>query len=134
MKMTLEKVEAKLLPLGFVKIPNEPEDGIEILGTYGFNYCSHCKRGDCIISIFRQEEDTSLDCLEYQIITENMIMLGGGQGGSFQGQAPRNTFSANQPAGEEQPFAGAEPIIDIDSPTGGNNPDEEEIRVENIPF
>lgn len=70
--MTLEKVEAKLLPLGFVKIPNEPEDGIEILGTYGFNYCSHCKRGDCIISIFRQEEDTSLDCLEYQIITENM--------------------------------------------------------------
>jgi single-strand DNA-binding protein len=69
-----------------------------------------------------------------EIITENMIMLGGGQGGTFQAQAPKNNFSANRPASDEQPFGSSEPIIDIDSPSDSGNPEEEEIRVENIPF
>jgi single-strand DNA-binding protein len=66
-----------------------------------------------------------------EIIAENMIMLGsgGGQGGSSFG-------GGNQaPMPDEQPSMGSEPTIDIDTPTGGGSDyNEEEIKVENIPF
>lgn len=69
-----------------------------------------------------------------EIVAENMIMLdriGGNAGGSNYGSASSN----RPPMPEEQPSMGNEPIIDIDQPVGGgNNPDEEEIEVENIPF
>ncbi|HTX87318.1 MAG TPA: single-stranded DNA-binding protein [Candidatus Nanoarchaeia archaeon] len=74
-----------------------------------------------------------------EIVAENMIMLspksssysGGQSGGNY---APRAAAPA---MGNEQPFVPSEPIIDIDSPAAGGNdgaPEEEEIRVENIPF
>jgi single-strand DNA-binding protein len=74
-----------------------------------------------------------------EIVAENMIMLspkGGYSGGQSSGSnyAPR---AAAAPMGGEQPFAPSEPIIDIDAPVVGGNggaPEEEEIRVENIPF
>ncbi|MDD5528384.1 MAG: single-stranded DNA-binding protein [Patescibacteria group bacterium] len=75
-----------------------------------------------------------------EIIAENMIILtpknsSGYSGGQSSGNnyAPRAAAAPSQ----EQPFASNEPIIDIDSPsTGGNSgaAEEEEIRVENIPF
>jgi len=77
-----------------------------------------------------------------EIIAENMIMLspnqGGGQGGYSANQAPRSNYAPRAAApSHEQPYSN-EPIIDIDNPmSGGNNngaPEEEEIRVENIPF
>jgi single-strand DNA-binding protein len=62
-----------------------------------------------------------------EIVTENMIMLdskgGGGMGG---GQ-----FGANN--NYAQPSAAAEPTIDQDTPVS-SGPEEEEIKVENIPF
>ncbi|MCG2695744.1 single-stranded DNA-binding protein [Candidatus Parcubacteria bacterium] len=67
-----------------------------------------------------------------EIIAENMIMLGGaGQGGQSSAQADQ------PPTPEEQPSVSSEPIINIDEPTEGSadeNPAEEEIKVENIPF
>ena len=67
-----------------------------------------------------------------EIIAENMIMLGGaGQGGQSSAQ------SNQPPAPEEQPAVSNEPVINIDEPTEGSadeNPAEEEIKVENIPF
>ena len=76
-----------------------------------------------------------------EIIAENMIMLSpksssGYSGGQSYGQnyAPR----AAAPAGNEQPFVPSEPVIDIDSPSMPEShdgaDDQEEIRVENIPF
>jgi len=74
-----------------------------------------------------------------EIVCENMIMLSSNQSGASgnsYGQASNRGYAPSRPAvsGGEQPF-GNEPIIDIDS-QGGNNsaPEEEEIRVENIPF
>ena len=62
-----------------------------------------------------------------EIIAENMIMLdraganaSGGQFGQGQGQAP-------------MPSAPQEPVINIDE-NGDNNTQEDEIKVENIPF
>lgn len=60
-----------------------------------------------------------------EIIAENMIMLDKvGPGGSFTRR-------------EEQPPMPAEPVIDVNSEpleSSSANPEEEEIRVENIPF
>jgi single-strand DNA-binding protein len=74
-----------------------------------------------------------------EIVAENMIMLSsnpsGGSGYSG-GQAANRSYAPSRPAAhvDEQPF-GNEPVIDIDNPAGGNSaPEEEEIRVENIPF
>jgi single-strand DNA-binding protein len=77
-----------------------------------------------------------------EIVAENMIMLSSNQSGYSGGQsASRGNYAPARPAAsvEEQPFGGNEPIIDIDSPAGesGHNnssPEEEEIRVESIPF
>jgi|WetSurMetagenome_2_1015567.scaffolds.fasta_scaffold566217_1 single-strand DNA-binding protein len=75
-----------------------------------------------------------------EIVAENMIMLSSnpaGQGGYSGGQyGNRNNSSASHPSApsEEQPF-GNEPVIDIDAPSGVSGAaEEEEIRVENIPF
>jgi single-strand DNA-binding protein len=74
-----------------------------------------------------------------EIVAENMIMLSakGSEGGYSANAAPRNNYAPRAAApAHEQPYSN-EPIIDIDNPmSGGNNsgPDEEEIRVENIPF
>ena len=58
-----------------------------------------------------------------EIVAENMIMLDskGGGGGSFQGQ--------NQGQAQGQAPAASEPVINIDE-----EPKEDEIQVENIPF
>jgi single-strand DNA-binding protein len=61
-----------------------------------------------------------------EIVMENMIML---DRAGATGPAPRfnNTPMPSEPMGE--------PVIDIDEPMGGEqNPEEEEIKVENIPF
>jgi single-strand DNA-binding protein len=61
-----------------------------------------------------------------EIVMENMIML---DRAGATGPATRfnNTPMPSEPMGE--------PVIDIDEPMGGEqNPDEEEIKVENIPF
>jgi single-strand DNA-binding protein len=57
-----------------------------------------------------------------EIVAENMIMLDskGGSGGSFNKD-------------EQAPMPADEPIIDVNDAMGGAN-DEEEIKVENIPF
>lgn len=57
-----------------------------------------------------------------EIIAENMIMLDRLSAGS-------NSVSANHP-----PMPSEEPIINSDMPVSGQGADEEEIRVENIPF
>lgn len=68
-----------------------------------------------------------------EIIAENMIMLdraSGGQGASSFGRG-------NQaPAPDEQPSYNNEPVIDSETPAGSGASDynEEEIKVENIPF
>ncbi len=68
-----------------------------------------------------------------EIVAENMIMLGSSgssQGGNFsrQGQGqPANNYEQPAPQGNE-------PVIDVDSPVNGQSNDEEEIKVENIPF
>ncbi len=81
-----------------------------------------------------------------EIITENMIMLGGGAGaGAGQFQAPGS--SAQTPSDFSQsPAPEAEPVINVENPveeipnTQGENTNEtnetneEEIKVENIPF
>jgi len=65
-----------------------------------------------------------------EIIAENMIMLGSKGsstgGGNFSAPAPQNST--------EQPSAGNEPVIDAETPVGGDSVAEEEIKVENIPF
>jgi single-strand DNA-binding protein len=74
-----------------------------------------------------------------EIVAENMIMLSSnpaGQSGGSYGQSANRNYAPSRPAAPayEQPF-GNEPVIDIDSQAGNNSaPDEEEIRVENIPF
>ena len=47
-------------------------------------------------------------------------------GGNFSAPAPQNST--------EQPSAGNEPVIDAETPVGGDSVAEEEIKVENIPF
>lgn len=83
-----------------------------------------------------------------EIVAENMIMLssnaGGAGAGTWQNQAPRSNNYVPRPAAsapaEEQPFPSSEPVIDIDNPVygpvagGHQGPEEEEIKVENIPF
>jgi len=70
-----------------------------------------------------------------EIVADNMIMLdraGGGNVAQQNNQAPTPT--------EQQTHSQNEPVIDINEPVtsinNGNNdePDEEEIKVENIPF
>jgi single-strand DNA-binding protein len=76
-----------------------------------------------------------------EIIAENMIMLSsnsGGQGGYSGGQGAKGNYAPRAAApSHEQPYSN-EPIIDIDNPMSGGHhdgaPEEEEIRVENIPF
>jgi single-strand DNA-binding protein len=76
-----------------------------------------------------------------EIVAENMIMLSSNPSGYSGAPAAGRNYAPSRPAApvEEQPFAPAEPIIDIDSPAGepgpsDGAPEEEEIRVENIPF
>lgn len=67
-----------------------------------------------------------------EIVAENMIMLGssgGGQGGGYGSSQGRPANNYDQPAVQN-----SEPVIDVDSPSNGQNNDEEEIKVENIPF
>lgn len=59
-----------------------------------------------------------------EIVAENMIMLDRAGGA---GNASPAT-SAEAPAPQE------EPVIDSNEPVGGENSDEEDIKVENIPF
>lgn len=59
-----------------------------------------------------------------EIVAENMIMLD---------RAGANSSSMS--AGNEPPTPNSEPVINVnESSVGENNPDEEEIKVENIPF
>jgi single stranded DNA-binding protein (ssb) len=72
-----------------------------------------------------------------EIVAENMIMLSPKSSSGYSG-APAGNYAPRAAAPvQEQPFAN-EPIIDIDAPMSGGNssgaPEEEEIRVENIPF
>jgi single-strand DNA-binding protein len=79
-----------------------------------------------------------------EIVAENMIMLSSNPAGYQGGQSAGSNYAPRAAAAPvmEQPFAPSEPVIDIDSPAGesavggGNDgaPEEEEIRVENIPF
>jgi single-strand DNA-binding protein len=89
-----------------------------------------------------QDKNTGAKMYRTEIIAENMIMLSSSQGGAgnfSQGQSsPRGNFNVPRPGNSyEQPGQSSEPVIDIDSPTYnpvGANGDEEEIKVENIPF
>lgn len=69
-----------------------------------------------------------------EIVAENMIMLGGGpsSGGSQGG----GSYSQGQPSDnyEQSSQRSNEPVINVDSPEKGQSNDEEEIKVENIPF
>lgn len=73
-----------------------------------------------------------------EIVAENMIMLSPKGGSSGYSGAPAGGYAPRAAAPSvEQPFAPSEPVIDIDAPAAGGNdgaPEEEEIRVENIPF
>ena len=66
-----------------------------------------------------------------EIVTENMIMLDRAGGSSTTG-AGANSYQAPT----QQPAPEGEPVINIDEPTTGgeNATDEDEIKVENIPF
>ncbi|MDD5071293.1 MAG: single-stranded DNA-binding protein [Patescibacteria group bacterium] len=67
-----------------------------------------------------------------EIIAENMIMLDRAGGGTGYGAA---ASPSRPPMPTEQPSYPSEPIIDSEQPVGGgDNPEEEEIEVENIPF
>jgi len=73
-----------------------------------------------------------------EIVAENMIMLSPKSSSGYSGAPAGNNYAPRAAAPmTEQPFAN-EPIIDIDAPMSGGNssgaPEEEEIRVENIPF
>lgn len=61
-----------------------------------------------------------------EIVAENMIMLdrAGGAG----------TVRSSDEAAPAPTEAPAEPVIDVNEPTDNSNPEEEEIKVENIPF
>lgn len=64
-----------------------------------------------------------------EIVAENMIMLdsrGGGGGAPMGGDASSNNFSQEPPIPEA-------PTIDANTPVAAN-PEEDEIKVENIPF
>ena len=60
MKLTFEKVKEKLLSVGFTLIEDQKEEGVNILGTFGLNHCSCCKRSDGTISIFNDEKFSEL--------------------------------------------------------------------------
>jgi len=62
-----------------------------------------------------------------EIVIENMIMLDTKGGGTT--PSP----SAPAPMADEQPGFN-EQTVETDQPTDGNTPDEEDIKVENIPF
>lgn len=74
-----------------------------------------------------------------EIVADNMIMLGGN---SSYGQGQSGNYSQNRqsrPANNySQPVPSTnEPVIDVDAPVSAGNfdgADEEEIKVENIPF
>jgi single-strand DNA-binding protein len=75
-----------------------------------------------------------------EVIAENMIMLSPKNSSGYSGGQPyANNNYAPRPAAapvQEQPFVQNEPVINIDEPAMGGDsaPEEEEIRVENIPF
>jgi single-strand DNA-binding protein len=89
------------------------------------------------------DKNTNAKMYRTEIIAENMIMLSSNQGqggaGNFTPNANRNTFNAPRANANsyEQGGSQGEPVIDIDTPVYNsmpNNPEEEEIKVENIPF
>lgn len=63
-----------------------------------------------------------------EIIAENMIMLDRAGAGQSQGG-----YSANFVPTPSEPMAN-EPMIDVNDPYNAQSPQEEEIKVENIPF
>ena len=70
-----------------------------------------------------------------EIVAENMIMLD--RAGSAQPVTPGQPSAPAPAPVQEQPAVSNEPVIDIEEPTSaGNeeNPSEEEIKVESIPF
>jgi single-strand DNA-binding protein len=88
-----------------------------------------------------QDKNTGAKMYRTEIVADNMIMLSSSQGagGNFsQGGAGRGNFNIPRPGNSyEQPANPSEPVIDVDAPTYnpiGGPSDEEEIKVENIPF
>ena len=88
-----------------------------------------------------QDKNTNAKMYRTEIIADNMIMLSSNQGqggaGSFTPNANRNTFNAPRANANsyEQSAPQGEPVIDVETPVYGSaNPEEEEIKVENIPF
>jgi len=59
-KITFDQVKEKLLSLGFTLLPNKEERGIVILGVFGLNYCSCCKRCDGKITIYYDFDESDL--------------------------------------------------------------------------
>lgn len=60
MKLTFEQVKQKLLSLGFSLIPDTPEKGIVILGTFGLNHCHCCNRNDGRVCIYYDRDESDL--------------------------------------------------------------------------
>ena len=89
-----------------------------------------------------QDKNTGAKMYRTEIIAENMIMLSSSQGAAgrnfSQSGSGRGNFNIPRPGNSyEQPSSPAEPVINVDAPTYnpvGSNVDEEEIKVENIPF
>ncbi len=87
-----------------------------------------------------QDKNTGAKMYRTEIIAENMIMLSSSQGGAgnYSGGQGRGNFNIPRPGNSyEQPSSPSEPVIDVDAPTYspvGGPSDEEEIKVENIPF
>lgn len=88
-----------------------------------------------------QDKNTNAKMYKTEIIADNMIMLSSSQGGAgnFSQNVNRGNFNVPKANSYEQSAPQGEPVIDIDAPSygsvgGANNPEEEEIKVENIPF
>jgi len=55
-KYTFEQAKERILNAGFQPIESPEEKGIIILGTFGLNYCSCCKRSEGTIVIYNEEK------------------------------------------------------------------------------
>jgi single-strand DNA-binding protein len=88
-----------------------------------------------------QDKNTNAKMYKTEIIADNMIMLSSTQpssgGAAYQG-GNRGNFNVPRPdSAYQQPSSSNEPVIDVETPTYGqpsSNPEEEEIKVESIPF
>ena len=69
MKITFEEAKQILLEAGFTQIENTLNQyRIITMGTFAMNYCSCCKRFDCIIEIYKNKGEKEL---EYSVDTPN---------------------------------------------------------------